>query len=254
MKETPLLFRSAGQQIIGILHLPKAKKRVPLLVFVHGWSGNSLGVWNAFFVKAARIFAKNGFAVLRFDFRGSGNSEGEFENQTISSMLLDLKNILDQIVKHEAINNNKIALVGHSQGGYLSILHTVKDKRIKAVILWMGRTADLKDFWSKTIFDDMKRKGYAVWDEYTVLNKKYVADSAKYNSESALRKIDVPIGMIYDELDTIVPSSEGLRVKRLAKGIKQMKIFNELGHEFMGEKGQKKVITTTLDWLKTWLH
>ena len=145
-------------------------------------------------------------------------------------------------------------MIGHSQGGYISVLHTAKDERIKALVLWMGRTSDLKDFWSKTTFDDLRRKGYAIWDEFKVLSKKYVADSAKYNSESALRKINVPIGMIYDELDTVVPPSEGLRVKRLARGVKQIKIFNELGHGFMGEKGQKKVIDTTLGWLKNWLR
>ena len=252
--ETPIIFKSAGQQIIGILHTPKSKRRVPVVILVHGWSGNSLGVWNALFVKAARVFAKNGFAVLRFDFRGSGSSEGEFENQTISSMLLDLKNVIDQIAKHEAINSNKIALIGHSQGGYISILHTPKDKRVKAVVLWMGRTADLKDFWSKTTFEDIKRKGYAVWDEYKVLNKTYVADSAKYNSESALRKIRIPIGMIYGELDTIVPPSEGLRVKKLAKGTKELKIFKDLDHGFVGERVQKKVIDTTLGFLKKRLH
>lgn len=252
--ETPIIFKSADQQIIGILHTPKSKRRVPLVILVHGWSGNLLGVWNAFFVKAARVFAKNGFAVLRFDFRGSGSSEGEFENQTISSMILDLKNVIDQIAKHEAINSNKIALIGHSQGGYISILHTAKDKRVKAVVLWMGRTADLKDFWSKTTFEDIRRKEYAIWYEYKVLNKTYVADSAKYNSESALRKIRIPIGMIYGELDTIVPPSEGLRVKKLAKGIKELKIFKDLDHEFVGEKVQKKVIDTTLGFLKKWLH
>lgn len=190
--ETPIVLKSRGQQIIAILHLPKTKHKVPLVILVHGWSGNLLGVWNSFFVKAARALTKKGFAVLRFDFRGSGNSEGEFVNQTIGSMLLDLKNVIDQISKHEAINGNKIALIGHSQGGYISILHTSKDRRIKAVVLWMGRTADLRDFWSKTTFEDMKRKGYAIWDEYKVLNKKYVADSAKYNSESALKKLKCP--------------------------------------------------------------
>ena len=252
--ETPIIFKSGGQQIIGTLHLPKTNRKTPLIILVHGWGGNSLGAWNTVFVKAARTFTKSGFAVLRFDFRGSGNSQGEFENQTISSMLLDLKNIIDQIAKHEAINSNKIALIGHSQGGYISILHTPKDKRVKAVVLWMGRTADLKDFWSKTTFEDIKRKGYAVWDEYKVLNKTYVADSAKYNSESALRKIRIPIGMIYGELDTIVPPSEGLRVKKLAKGTKELKIFKDLDHGFVGERVQKKVIDTTLGFLKKWLH
>lgn len=253
MKEIPLTFQSAGQQIVGILHTPRNKLKAPLVILVHGWSGNSLGVWNTLFVKAARVFAQNGFAVLRFDFRGSGNSEGKFENQTISSMLLDLKNVVDQIAKHEAIDVDKIALVGHSQGGYISVLHASKDTRVKTLFLWMGRTADLKDFWSKTTFEDMKRKGYAIWDEYKVLNKTYVADSAKYNSASALRKIRIPIGMIYGELDTIVPPSEGLRVKKFAKGVKELKIFNDLDHGFMGERVQKKVIDTTLGFLKKWL-
>lgn len=254
MQEIPFTFRSARQQIFGILHLPVSKRKVPLVVLVHGWSGNLLGVWNAFFVKAARSFAKNGFAVLRFDFRGSGNSEGEFEDQTISSMLLDLKNVLDQITEHKAIDGNKVVLIGHSQGGYISILHAPNDKRVKAMILWMGRTADLKDFWSKTTFEDLERRGYAIWEEYKVLNKKYVADSAKYNSELALKKIRVPIGMIYGELDTIVPPSEGLRVQKLAKGKKEMTILNDLDHDFSGEKIQTKIINTTLGWLKKWLH
>jgi alpha/beta superfamily hydrolase len=71
MVELPLAFKSEGKQVIGILHLPK-KKKSPLIILSHGWSGNKLGAWNAFFVKAVREFSKNGFAVLRFDFRGSG--------------------------------------------------------------------------------------------------------------------------------------------------------------------------------------
>lgn len=254
MKEIPLTFRSAGKQIVGVLHLPEVKQKVPLIVLVHGWSGNSLGVWNAFFVKSARAFTKSGFAVLRFDFRGSGNSEGEFENQTMSSMLIDLKSVINQIAKHKAIDGDNIALVGHSQGGYISILYTPKDKRVKTIVLWMGRTADLKDFWPKTTFEEMKRKGYAIWDEYKVLNKKYVVDSVKYNSESALRKIRVPIGMVYGEIDTIVPPSEGLRVKKFARGVKELKIFQDLDHNFTGKKVQEKAIGATLSFFKKWLR
>ena len=255
MKVVPIIFKSAGQQIVGILHLPiNNKRQAPLVILVHGWSGNLLGTGNAFFVRAAKLFCQNGFAVLRFDFRGSGNSDGKFEDQTISSMLLDLKNIINQIAKHEAIDGNKIALIGHSQGGYISILHTAEDKRIKMMVLWMARTADLKDFWSKTTLEDLKRKGFAIWYDYKVLNKKYVADSLKYNSELALRKIIVPIGMIYGELDTIVPPSEGLRVKKLAKGAKEIKIFEDLDHGFTTEKPKVKVLNTTLGWLKKWLR
>jgi alpha/beta superfamily hydrolase len=81
--EIPLTFKCEKQQIVGILHLPKEKRKIPLVILVHGWSANKLGTWNAFFVKAARGFSKNGFAVLRFDFRGSGDSEGRFKTKPL---------------------------------------------------------------------------------------------------------------------------------------------------------------------------
>ena len=70
MKEIPLTFKCENQQIVGMLHFPEKKGKIPLIVLVHGWSTNKLGTWNAFFVKAAREFSKK-YAVLRFDFRGT---------------------------------------------------------------------------------------------------------------------------------------------------------------------------------------
>jgi|SRR3989344_3328937 len=254
MKITPLSFQSEGQQIIGFLHFPKKHKKAPLIILVHGWACNALGTDSAFFVKAARKFAEKGLAVLRFDFRGSGNSEGEFENQTISSMLVDLKNIIDQIKQNPDIDEKRIALIGHSQGGYLTILHASRDKTIKTIILWMGRTADLKSFWSQTTFDEIKLKGHAIWYDHKVANQKYVKDSFKYNSRKALRKISTPIGMIYGELDTIVPPSEGFRVKKFAKGRTEIKILSDLDHDFTGEKSKEKVTKITLEWLNKWMR
>ena len=54
MKEIPLTFKCENQQIVGMLHFPEKKGKIPLIVLVHGWSANKLGTWNAFFVKAAR--------------------------------------------------------------------------------------------------------------------------------------------------------------------------------------------------------
>lgn len=253
MRETSITITSGGQQVFGVLHIPARRSKAPLVILVHGWSGNLLGTWNAFFVRTARAFARRGFAVFRFDFRGSGNSNGVFEQQNHSSMLLDLKNVVSQVSTHEGIDARRIALIGHSQGGYLSILHASRDRRIRALILWMGRTADIKDFWSKTTFDEIRRKGFTIWYDHKVI-KKYADDSMKYHSEPALRKIKVPIGMIYGEADGVVPPSEGLRVMRYAKGPKRLNILKDLDHDFSGEKPKVMVIATTLGWLRRWLR
>jgi len=110
--EIPLTFKCENQQIVGILHLPRERRKVPLVILMRGWSANKLGTWGAFFVKAAREFSKNGFAVLRFDFRGSGDSEGRFEDQTITSMLKDLDAVITQVSeKYPEVDNSKVSKI-----------------------------------------------------------------------------------------------------------------------------------------------
>ena len=248
MREIPLTFKSGNQQIIGILHLPKVKK-APLLVMVHGWGGNRLGTDNAFFVKAARQFARKDFAVLRFDFRGSGDSEGKFEDQTITSMLRDLDSVISQSSKLPEIDKDKICLIGHSQGGYLSLLKASKDKRIKCLVLWMARTSDLKDFWSRTWLEEIKRRGYIVNYDYRIMQK-YEKDSRKYSSLKAIKNLTVPTSLIFGEMDTFCPPSEGLRVFSIMKGPKQLKILPHLDHDFSGENNKREIIQISLIWLK----
>lgn len=124
--------------MIGFLHLPETRKKVPLVILVHGWSGNSLGTWNTFFVRAAREICKNGYGVLRFDFRGSGNSEGAFKDQTISSMLDDLKIVIEEMSKDPQLDTTKTILIGHSQGMYVSLFQAARDERIQGIISWEG--------------------------------------------------------------------------------------------------------------------
>ncbi len=248
--EIPIVFKTNEEQIIGILHLPK-KEKSPLIILIHGWGRNKLGTDSNFFVKVAREFCKNNFAVLRFDFRGSGDSEGDFKDQTITSMLQDLDTVITQISKNPYIDKEKICLIGHSQGGYVSLLQSSKDKRVKCVILWAGRVSDLKDFLSKMWFEELERKGYIESYDYFT-SKKYVEDSLKYNISAAVEKIQVPVGMIYGESDDVIPPSEGVKLSKMLKSKKELIILENLDHVFTG-KIKEKVISITLSWVKKWL-
>jgi dipeptidyl aminopeptidase/acylaminoacyl peptidase len=252
--EIPLTFKCENQQIVGILHLPRERRKVPLVILVHGWSANKLGTWNAFFVRAAREFSKNGFAVLRFDFRGSGDSEGRFEDQTITSMLKDLDAVITQASeKYPEIDNNKVCLIGHSQGAYISFLQATKDKRIKCLVSWMGRLSDLKEFWSKTRFDEINRKGYIYEWDYKI-TKKHVKDSLKYNLSKICKRIKIPTLFIYGESDDLVPPSEGIKFCKKIKSPKKIVIIKDLDHTFSGESVKMRVIRITLQWLKRYFN
>ena len=249
MKEIPVTFKSHGKQIVGMLHLP-SRKNAPLIIMCHGWTGNKQGVYNAFFVKAARNFSKNGFATLRFDFRGSGDSEGRWKDQTTTTMLEDLDNVIDQISKYPEINKEKIGLIGHSQGGRVVLLHTAKDKRIESLVTWAART-DLSYFWSKAWLESARRKERVIED--FEITKKWISDDMKYNVEKTVQKIKVPILVIHGDTDYTVPDSEAYRIYKNANKPKKLQIVKGLNHDFSGEKIQKEVIKITLNWFKKWL-
>ena len=76
--ETPVVFDSKGQQIVGMLHVPNGRGRFPGALLLHGFTGTKTES-HRMFVKLSRRLAEHGIASLRFDFRGSGDSAGEFE-------------------------------------------------------------------------------------------------------------------------------------------------------------------------------
>jgi uncharacterized protein len=252
-----IILENKGQKIFGILHMPEKKKeKVPLVVLSHGWGCNHLGTWNAFFPKAARGLAKQGYAVFHFDFRGSGMSEGTFEEQTVSSEISDLKKVVDVLSKRSEIDLNRIALVGYSQGFYISYMFATKDKRPKALISWMGQVSDMSDVFSTQWINESKRKGYMLSYAgfFKVTYDPFIKDSLKYKSRDALRKVKIPVGLLYGDFDDRVPPSEGEIAKKFLKGSTDFKIMQDLTHDFTGRVGiQDDVIDITSKWLKRWL-
>ena len=85
MPETPLLFlNSRGESLVGVCYMPTQEPRGALL-FLHGWSGYRTGP-HQMLTRAARHFGALGWASLRFDFAGRGDSEGDTETATLATM------------------------------------------------------------------------------------------------------------------------------------------------------------------------
>ena len=91
-------FKNHGQRIVGMT-------RAPALLICHGFTGDK--VENHFiFVKMARRLADAGFFAMRFDFRGSGESEGDFSDMTVPAEIDDARVAL----AHRGINKRQARL------------------------------------------------------------------------------------------------------------------------------------------------
>ena len=89
-------------------------------------------------VDISRALAAEGFAVLRFDFTGLGNSEGDFANTHFSSNIQDLISAADHLREHHEAPR---LLIGHSLGG-AAVLAAAKDIDEVEAIATIGAPAD----------------------------------------------------------------------------------------------------------------
>ncbi|WP_055448411.1 bifunctional alpha/beta hydrolase/OsmC family protein [Lacinutrix mariniflava] len=116
-----------GQQLVGRLELPINQHPHNFAIFAHCFTCNK----NLSAVKnITRELTSNGFGVLRFDFTGLGESEGDFENTNFSG------NVEDLISASNYLKENYTAptlLIGHSLGGAAAIFAASEIETVKAV-------------------------------------------------------------------------------------------------------------------------
>ena len=123
-----------NKKISVMVHFPNGEPRqdAPVLLFAHGFTGDKTG-GNRMGVKLARHLCNEGNIVARFDFIGSGESEGEFERHTtFSGWLEDLQTMVNWATQLDQGDSSKIGIIGHSLGGALVTYLSSIESRIKA--------------------------------------------------------------------------------------------------------------------------
>ena len=93
--ETPIFFENGNYKLFGVLHSPQSNRpneqtiKRTGIVLCHPLFEEKL-ISHRFFVNMARLLADEGFYCLRFDFMGHGDSDGDFENISITSQISDI--------------------------------------------------------------------------------------------------------------------------------------------------------------------
>ena len=127
-------FKSKGLQCRGWLYLPddiEGEAKLPAIVMAHGFSA----VKEQALPEFAEKFSEAGFAILVFDYRFFGASEGEPRCQLFPlEMVEDYRNAMSWVSEHPRVDRERICIWGTSySGGLVSYVGAV-DKRAKAVV------------------------------------------------------------------------------------------------------------------------
>lgn len=136
IREKLTFTNASGQQLAALLEKPPATPKAYAL-FAHCFAGSkTLGIATGI----SRALAAKGFAVLRFDFTGLGNSEGDFANTNFSSNVSDLLSAAEFLKTHYAPAD---LLIGHSLGGAAVLAAAAEMPECEAVAT-IGAPADPK--------------------------------------------------------------------------------------------------------------
>ena len=122
--ETFATFRVGRERLAGMLHLPDGGRPAhgfPSVVMLHGLGGDR-SEYGRLFTLASRYFSLSGLVSLRFDFRGSGDSDGDHAEMTLSREVEDTFAAFGYIRDLPEIDSQRVSLLGFSVGGLVAAL------------------------------------------------------------------------------------------------------------------------------------
>lgn len=132
VEERVMEFASGGAPLHGVLHAPDQEEG-RALVFCHPFAEEKKCAHRAM-VEAARACAAAGWAVLRFDLRGCGDSAGSFADFDLDDWREDINNAVDCI--REATGSEHVGLLGLRLGGTLAAQVAEQRPETSCLILW----------------------------------------------------------------------------------------------------------------------
>ena len=116
---------SANIRLAGTLTLPKEGKNLPAAILISGSGPQNRDeelMGHRPFAVIADHLTRQGIAVLRYDDRGVGKSEGDFSKATTKDFATDANAAWKFLSTHSRIDKDAIGMIGHSEGGYIAPL------------------------------------------------------------------------------------------------------------------------------------
>lgn len=199
--ETVVTLKSDGQDMIATLTRP-AGDPAPVVLMLHGFTGSrdelvipSTG--QGIFRHTAARLAQQGFASLRIDFRGSGESTADFtyEQTTFEGQITDALAAVDYLNGLDTVDGGDIYLIGWSQGGLVASAVAGRSDQLDAVALWQA-VGDVDGTYGGILGAETLARGKAAAADETL------TATLPWGAEIQLN------GAFFDGIETIDPMAE----------------------------------------------
>ncbi len=132
METEKISWTNDGVTITGAKFIPLHRKPpFPALILCHGIPAKVKGPEDGGYPLLAERFCKAGFWVLIFNFRGAGQSSGDFD---ILGWATDLEHALDFTLGNQAVDHRRIYVMGFSAGAAVSIYVAARRSEVTGLV------------------------------------------------------------------------------------------------------------------------
>jgi len=216
----------------------------PAVVILHGFKG--FKDWGMFPPLAERL-ARAGFSTVSYNASGSGVDDTgafahpeRFGRNTFTAELHDLGIVLDELVQGglDLPPPTTTALVGHSRGGGIAILHAAWDSRIGALVTWAAISsverwsADVQRRWRETGSLEVKNQRTGeVLPLHTDILDDLETNRTSLDVEAHAARITTPWLIIHGAEDETVPVIEAKKLHAVAPAA-ELLLVEGTGHTF----------------------
>lgn len=246
MNEEAHYFDSEGKQLFGVLH--QADEDRGTVLILHGFTGNHTGPKYSF-VTLARELADEGFNTFRFDFMGSGDSEGQFTHQRIETAVRNAQDAL-HFLESIDVNTATIGVIGHSLGGTVA-LEVADTEDAGAVVTW-STVADYRETFSSTEQERLEEQELIRLFGFDYPTE-YVEELFELNLPRIASQIDAPLLIAHGEKDYTVSVSQAEDLYAAAEEPKELLSLRQTGHDLTNPDDRQELITRTVDWFQRYL-
>ncbi len=219
-----------------------------LVIVCHGFTGTKEGGGRA--VDMGEALGQIGFSTLLFDFAGCGDSEGKWENLTLTGQVEDLGAVV-ACCRQEGYR--RIILNGRSFGGTTAICYAARDNDIDAVCTWAA-VARPRELFQQRAKNTFTRDGVELVnlksEEGTVVLKKDFFEDLKNHDIPGYAGMLSPCSLkiIHGSADQSVPVEDAKLLYSRAGKPKSLAVIKGADHRFSDHTVETWQIF--FDWLK----
>ena len=231
----------------GCVRTPDGHGPFPTAIFYHGFTVDRVGIQRLHEL-FARELVKSGFACVRFDFYGLGESEGDFVEMTLGHEFQEAKAIYNWCEDQSFCDKNNLFITGHSQGGLICGC-IAPELQPKAVVMWAPA---LNQYYgaalrARTMCGPTKRG----WDiEGLELSREFLKEIRKMDLRAMSRGYSGPVCILHGTEDELVPVDVVYEYQDIYGEAMELQLIEGANHQFRSLPWKQQAYEISLEFLK----